>query len=674
MFDEFVPAFLRDRMNDLNHSFEIPEFMLDSQVPQIPSWFYTEQFFANLLNKNPFISSDFNPDMQAETLFYENERRCAMLNLRFNKLFDHPELRELLFATRDNVRRILGDSPNIDLARFRFTSGATTSSPRGSCPLVRLVTGRINPRLFNHILSFGPPDPRFFLVHQHYSFQDFVEGKFVLKTAKISRLVCPENSYDMGVQSLLGDLMVARYRFSTGIDMSSAQQRHRDMAWLGSQLGHITTDDLVSGSHFLYNALVSYLLPPKWKVWTDAARSSSIKIGDKTSVLEHYMPNGNGFCSILQSIIFYAVIEAAIQYDGCRITANTDISVYGDDLIYPKEHTSTVRRFMRALGFITNLDKSFSTGFFRESCGGDYLNGHYVRPLYAKLAYSNSFEKTQLANLIMERYKYGNSYYIRRFWTLLVRSIPRTERLWGPTAMGNQCLHRWTPVSSWHPRGFFRPESRQRRLELGKKRRCKPELLSCKIATWRVEAKETTTFDQIANDRNGVLLTSQLINGGYMAGWGGHRVFYKRCEASRYRCGDGLDYSSSPATARFALLLLSYGVLKFSPDGKVVLQRAIGYNLLPKPGSELYHSIVKSEPFSYSNDVDEENPLSVFDVLKRKRGYDDQHVISLLHPNYTRYTAGLRFLALRQLAQSLHTRSADLSRLTAPSCMMDVDF
>lgn len=675
---QFVPAIWRDRANDVNHSFVVPEYMQHSAVPRVPSWFYNEQFFANLFNKNPFLDVDLDPDQAAVALFYENERRCKMLNERFAQVLRHERLHNSLLMVKKNVHDILGRHLNWP-SKLRFTSGATTTTSRGASPLERMHKGGINSRLWAQLLSFGPPDPKFFL-NPSIVVQDFVEGKTVLKTAKISRLVCPENSFDMFIQCGIADMAVARLAKTTGINMSASQDVHKALAWYGSQTGDITTDDLVSGSHFLYTAFVSFCLPQSWKTWMDASRSTAIKLNGCVTELEHYMPNGNGFCSVLQTIIFYSVIKAAIESTGDIFIPGT-VHVYGDDLIYPVQYTYVVRKLMRAIGFITNEEKSFSTGFFRESCGGDYLNGHNIRPIYAKHKYDCSFEKTQLANQIVMRYRHVDSYHIRRFWSLLVRSIPTTERCWGPTAMGNQCLHWWTHKTNWCPRGFFRPDVQRRRLALARKRRVKPEFLSRKIATWRAEPKTLTSFDQLTNGGISGFLAQELIISGDMAGWGGHRVHYRKSEYSdspkrnpgAFRGPIPINrYSKN--TAIFALLLIACGELKFSPDGKTILQRKIGYNLMPASGSSVVHRIVDKEAFEFSNNVDELHPLSVFDFLLAKSCERKQFLHIAVPRNIHTLGAQRNRRQLVSVLSVLYKRLQVLNDLVVPAEMLDIDF
>lgn len=62
------------------------------------------------------------------------------------------------------------------------------------------------------------------------------------------------------------------------------------------------------------------------------------------------------------------------------------VYVYGDDLIVPTKYVDCVYYALEAVGLALNASKSFVKGPFRESCGGDYLNGKEVSPLRLKLS------------------------------------------------------------------------------------------------------------------------------------------------------------------------------------------------------------------------------------------------------------------------------------------------
>jgi hypothetical protein len=54
------------------------------------------------------------------------------------------------------------------------------------------------------------------------------------------------------------------------------------------------------------------------------------------------------------------------------------VRVYGDDIIVPVEYVQSVVETLEHFGAKVNTNKSYWTGKFRESCGGDYYDGEDV--------------------------------------------------------------------------------------------------------------------------------------------------------------------------------------------------------------------------------------------------------------------------------------------------------
>jgi hypothetical protein len=85
------------------------------------------------------------------------------------------------------------------------------------------------------------------------------------------------------------------------------------------------------------------------------------------------MGNGSTFC--IETLIFAAC---------CHAVGGQNFNVYGDDVIIETEKLEAYRKLTHFLGFTINMEKSFATGPFRESCGGDYFDGVNVTPTYLR--------------------------------------------------------------------------------------------------------------------------------------------------------------------------------------------------------------------------------------------------------------------------------------------------
>jgi hypothetical protein len=140
--------------------------------------------------------------------------------------------------------------------------------------------------------------------------------------------------------------------------------------------------------------LVRALMPSEWFDLLIKLRSPTItvygdgKAGDVGIQQELHMIStmGNGFTFPLMTLLIVALIY------GYRCTRGgpslwidwSNTCVFGDDIIVPTHEYDGIVDTLTKAGLVVNLDKSFCTGAFRESCGGDFLNGVDVTPFYVK--------------------------------------------------------------------------------------------------------------------------------------------------------------------------------------------------------------------------------------------------------------------------------------------------
>jgi hypothetical protein len=94
---------------------------------------------------------------------------------------------------------------------------------------------------------------------------------------------------------------------------------------------------------------------------------------------------GSALTFPLEAMVFTTVIFLALQKElGHPLTKNDILSfkgrvrVYGDDLIVPTDSVPLVIEELNTFGYKVNLNKSFWTGKFRESCGKEYYDGFDV--------------------------------------------------------------------------------------------------------------------------------------------------------------------------------------------------------------------------------------------------------------------------------------------------------
>jgi len=265
-------------------------------------------------------------------------------------------------------------------------------------------------------------------------------GKMTLvpKNSRVDRPIMIEPILNSFFQKGIGSFLRARLA-CVGVDLNdqSVNQQH---ALIGSVLGDRATIDLSSASDSISCELVRELLPDDWFQLLSAMRTGSCYLpkGFEVDVpsqykstykgaweLQKFSSMGNGFTFELESLIFYAI---ALGVCNSLHLSTRLVSVYGDDIIVPTAAFSRFKEVIQLLGFSINSEKSFSTGFFRESCGSDYFFGYSVRPF--------SF-KTRLSDRTLYT---AHNWFIRNGERELASACESAiigEKLYGPDGFGD---------------------------------------------------------------------------------------------------------------------------------------------------------------------------------------------------------------------------------------------
>jgi hypothetical protein len=174
-----------------------------------------------------------------------------------------------------------------------------------------------------------------------------------------------------------------------------SQEINRLLALEGSKNCELATLDLSEASDRVMNGHVELLFGkhPSLSRAVQATRSTKARVpgkdGDAVIVeLVKFASMGSALCFPVEALVFTTIIFAAIaDAQGTPLTRSMinslrgSVRVYGDDIIVPVEYVQPVIRYLEAFGLKVNSDKSFWTGKFRESCGGDYYDGEWVTPV-----------------------------------------------------------------------------------------------------------------------------------------------------------------------------------------------------------------------------------------------------------------------------------------------------
>lgn len=351
----------------------------------------------------------------------------------------------ILTYARNKIARILGKAPRLDDLQIGFGPGATEATKKmDSCFRVKLGSP---PQCSHELAPFVDrllgQVPSYTLLHATYIGLDFADVdvdcvfgrlEFVPKDAKKYRTITVEPGLNVLLQQGLGKWIRKRLR-KAGIDLSS-QERNKLLAQLGSMTGHLATVDFSSASDTIATQMVAFLLPEDWFVLLSLARTRTVTYKGLAIGLEKFSAMGNSFTFELESLIFWAIAWSTLRY---LQLPNTELSIYGDDLIIPTEAYSLCELVFAFCGFTINPEKSFHKGPFRESCGGDFFKGIDIRPYYQKDLVTPESLFT-LHNFYMRNFDFASA--------LRVRELLHPDLLiFGPDGYGDgHLLGDWTPI------------------------------------------------------------------------------------------------------------------------------------------------------------------------------------------------------------------------------------
>jgi hypothetical protein len=236
---------------------------------------------------------------------------------------------------------------------------------------------------------------------------------FVPKSYSRRRIVVTEPTVNTYFQLGLGAELERVLLAKTGIDFSTQPALNSELARQGSVTGNYATMDLKQCSDYISQALIEYMFPPTLVRWLNLLRTNKVRYTVKGCELVDGSPEwstyrgnmtvhsfatmGNGFCFPIQTMLLSALVLGV--YDTLGIPPEANWGVFGDDIVIATDAYALLARVLQELGLVVNLNKSFSTGKFRESCGTDWYDGVDVRGVYLK-GYSSDQELFSAFNLL----------------------------------------------------------------------------------------------------------------------------------------------------------------------------------------------------------------------------------------------------------------------------------
>lgn len=390
-----------------------------------------------------------NPTAAAVSTWYEGERQCFRTNRR---LFDattdmsftgksvEPRLDQFLDRARSHVRHLIGSDPGE--IRGRFGPGATLSDKYGCSDVLNKMSS--SPTLADHSFAiltclqnaWGRE------ISSSHDIKPVAGNRYftVPKTALTDRSCAKEPSINAFVQLGLGGV-IRRRLLKRGIDLGRSQDLHKSIAMESSITGLNATIDLSNASDTVSCNLVQLLVPTLWWQALDQARSRSTVVDGRTMRLEKFSSMGNGFTFELETVLFFAIVCSVSS----ELLPGVNVHVYGDDIIVPSTHVRDVIAALSFFGFQTNSRKTFVTGPFRESCGGDFFMGSDVRPIFLKEEPNDPQSLIVLANQLHTHSRRFTDGRVRdaigRLHDFVTSCLPwEIRRCKGPDELGSLCI------------------------------------------------------------------------------------------------------------------------------------------------------------------------------------------------------------------------------------------
>jgi len=213
----------------------------------------------------------------------------------------------------------------------------------------------------------------------------------VPKTLKAPRVIAIEPAAmqfaQQSILALIRSAILEDSFLSSAIGLDD-QVPNQEMACQGSLSGDLATLDLSEASDRVSNQHVRVMMEdfPHLHEAVQSSRSRKADVpGHGVIRLAKFASMGSALCFPVEAMVFLTVACLGIQRELSTTLTREDllglrgkVRVFGDDIIVPRDYVLSVVDELGVFGHRVNVDKSFWTGRFRESCGKEYYDGHDV--------------------------------------------------------------------------------------------------------------------------------------------------------------------------------------------------------------------------------------------------------------------------------------------------------
>lgn len=222
--------------------------------------------------------------------------------------------------------------------------------------------------------------------HSHHSLKIGMGSRFttVPKDELRRRGICVEPTLNMffqlGCKRWLDHQLLAKFN----MNKADQQEINRRLARQGSINQSYCTIDLKDASDLIPKQLLNHIFPTAVASVLTDMRSPTFEIDGAIHDMEMLSSMGNGFTFPIMTLLISSIVRSVYRLNGIHPKNGKNYAVWGDDIVTINDLYPQIIFALKSFNFIINEDKSFSAGFFRESCGGDYLRGFDVRGVYIK--------------------------------------------------------------------------------------------------------------------------------------------------------------------------------------------------------------------------------------------------------------------------------------------------
>lgn len=229
-------------------------------------------------------------------------------------------------------------------------------------------------KMWNKAKALGLRNPRFVIFKSMLrcivTFSPFARLTTVPKDNTNDRVIECECFCNMIVQRAIETVVRSIIKDEFDVDLDVSQTVHKLLLLNDNNV----TIDLKNASNSVYMSVVDWFMGDT-KLGRDikASRSQSVTyVNSDGNRCEHRFvmmsPMGNGFTFGIMTLLLLTICR---EYDSFA-------HVFGDDIIVDKDVAHDVISLLKVIGFETNESKTFTSGNFRESCGGFTAERQYI--------------------------------------------------------------------------------------------------------------------------------------------------------------------------------------------------------------------------------------------------------------------------------------------------------